>query len=94
MAYLVQGSKKQRASIKLPQLHITRSIILIVSFTLYYFFAGIAMVLGRKIPKEYKVPTRDVVDVAFREVEKKQKGNTSKVVDLDYTPPPINLMKD
>lgn len=96
MAFFVENrpEKKTKAHTFFPQrFSITRSIILIISFTLYYFFTGLALVMGKKLSKSYKLPTKDVVDVAFMEVKKKQRSNSSKVVDLDYTPPPINLMK-
>lgn len=96
MAFLVKDKpeKKPRIPALFPQrFSITRSIILIISFTLYYFFVGLAIVLGRKIPSSYKLPTKDVVDTAFTAVVKKEAKNTSKVIDLDYTPPPIDLMK-
>lgn len=98
MAYKVDLNVEEKTPKKsilpqLPKLNITRSIILILSFAFYYFFVGLAIVFGRKIPKSYRLPSKDVIDTAFTEVIKKEAKNTSKVIDLDYTPPPIDLMK-
>lgn len=74
----------------------TRSILLIISFFFCYLFGGLAILFGRKIPANYKIPTKQIIDRALHSAKSTigvKRIAQSRVVDLDYTPPPIDLMK-
>lgn len=74
-----------------------QSLLLVISFTLYYFFAGLAVLFGKTIPSNYKLPTKRIIDratLSVKDVVADKKKPKSKIVDYDNMPPSIDLFKN
>jgi hypothetical protein len=73
--------------------------ILWTAVSLYYFFSGLSLVIHGKLPKGWrhfdKKQLNDVItNVGEFTQERKDEVKYGKVVDLDYTPPEVDLAKE